>query len=45
MKLRVVYKNPTGHANSETSGMASPGVGSDDISVSLFFLFVIRLYE
>lgn len=32
MKLRVVYKNPTGHGNSETSGMTSPG-GTGDISM------------
>lgn len=44
MKLRVVYKNLTGRANSEASGMASPRVGSDDVSVRFFFLFIIRLY-
>ncbi|KAJ4746500.1 Vesicle-associated protein 1-1 [Rhynchospora pubera] len=33
MKLRVVYKNPTGRANLETSGMTSLPIGSDDISM------------
>lgn len=33
MKLRVVYKSSNGRANSEASGLTSPGAGSDDISM------------